>query len=878
MLDALTTREREILLLIAQGLSNREIAEQLYLSRGTVKAHSHNIYNKLGVANRTQALLKAGELGLLVEPALLEPDDSPDDAEPATDNIPAPLTPFIGRDAELRKLNDMLHDNRVRLITILGAGGMGKTRLAMELARQAAASFADGMCFISLARVSDARNIASAMIEDMKLRFQSSEKLEQQLVNFLRDKQLLLVLDNFEHLLEGVHLLTTMLQASPETKILVTSRERLNLSSEVLFVLSGLHYDPDADTETSRHQGAVQLLLDRARIVNPMLELEPDEWSHVRRICQLTQGMPLALILAASWLEMLTLDEIAGELARSIDILETQLRDLPARQRSMRATITTSWNRLTHDEQRVFAGLSVFRGGFTLRAARSITAADLPNLQLLVNRSLVTVNAGRYEVHELLRQYGLEELHRATHAIKLYSLHSAYYLDWLHRVEHDLKGKKQITILKEISTDLDNVRQAWEWAVQMKRFDHVNQAVETLFVFFLILNRIQEGAEVLQYALDFLPEGIPNDRVVRNRLRIRLYFFLLFYQTDTLQVADIEDCISEAEAIGDNVDTALAVNVLSSYVGYASQHDFARAIELDQRAIDLLQGTGENFHLATVYHKHGYANLQVSGMEKLVHFTRMEYDLARRAENLYHMQAALSNLGSAALYMGHYQEAESYYRESMPMIETIGANTIHLYAIYFSHILFLLGKFEEGEQMLQSAWDGSLEMLQASGIAFGHAMQGFVLLIKGDYPAALQCAMQSLRETKNDLTASLVANLVAGMVYCGLNNPSKAEDHLREAWQRSLHMNYYASVTWGLPILVITSVQRADYEQAAVYAALLRTHPLSAKDWLDGWSLLVEAEAEAQRMLDANTYEQARQRGQAMRLEDVVETWLEACI
>lgn len=265
MLEPLTEREHEILLLVSRGMSNRDIADTLVLARGTIKAHCHNIYSKLGVSNRTQALLKAQELGLLTQAdVVIATRDTTSHLGPAKSNLPSSLTPFIGRKVELARLTEMLNDERVRLITVLGTGGMGKTRLAIEFARQQVQRFKDGVFFIALARVSDAKNLASAMIDDLGLRFQTSENPEQQLLNYLRHRQMLLVLDNFEHLLEGATFLAAMLRSAPDVKLIVTSRERLNLSPEVVFVLGGLHYSSEGDAAHFMQSEAAQLLVERA--------------------------------------------------------------------------------------------------------------------------------------------------------------------------------------------------------------------------------------------------------------------------------------------------------------------------------------------------------------------------------------------------------------------------------------------------------------------------------------------------------------------------------------------------------------------------------------------------------------------------------------
>lgn len=861
MLDPLTDRELEILRLLSAGLTNQEIADKLIVSLGTVKAHNHNIFSKLDVSSRTQALRRAQELRLVDHASnlRLSQADYPN-------NLPVSLTPFIGRKKELETLSNLMTDSRVRLITILGAGGMGKTHLAVEAARQHVDDFPDGTFFVPLAQVSEARNIAPTIMETLGLPFQAMGDLGGSLRETLKDKKLLLVLDNFEHLLGAGDFLVQLLQATNHLKLLVTSRERLNISPEVLFVLSGMEYETHANPVNPIRYDSAQLLLHWVHAANPTFELQESDWPHVARICRLTQGMPLAIVLTAGWLEMLSLAEIADEIGHSINILESQMQDLPERQRSMRATITYSWNRLSPEEQRSFIRLSVFRGGFTREAAQQVAGAELCSLQILVNRSFITVKDGYYKIHELLRQFGWEYLQRATHAVEICTAHSAYYLEWLHQLQSDLEGKNQTEALKAISTNLDNVRLAWGWAIDSNQRDGIGKALDTLYNFFLISGRTAEGIDLLQAAYDRWSDV---EMPLLNRIRSRLYMFLLMYQDQSLQQVDAEQCATLAEQYGDEYELAIALELLGSHIAYVA-HDYHAAIDILNRALALLQNQQAWFHMASVYHKLGYNHLQVTGMEALIEYTEKAYQVAKQHGNLFNLRAALGNLGSAALFLGRYHEAELYYREGLPSSGEAEPMISRSQMIYFTHVLFLQGKFDEGQQILQSAWKNTGGALDVNGASFGYALNGFVAAVEGRYDEALAYSLESLRETRNDITGSLAANLSAGMACCGLGDTAGAEQHLREVFQRSKQMNFFASATWGLPLLVIIRAQQGRFEEAASYAGLLRHHPLSARGWIDHWALLVETEASLQEKLGENACCTAQENGKNLQLDAVI--------
>ena len=287
---------------------------------------------------------------------------------------------------------------------------MGKTRLGIEAAAAQIGNFTDGVTYVALASVSPTASneavspLLGALTDALNFSFYGRDTPEQQLFRHLRSREMLLVLDNFEHLLDTAVFISDLLQNAPDIKILITSRERLNLQEEWLFVLHGLSSKEAANSD------AVRLFSQRAKQVQPSFDLEV-ELDEVLRICQLVEGMPLALELAASWVLQLSCAEIAAEIEAEIDFLTTRARNVPERQRSMRAVFDTSWERLSPQERDILQKASVFRGGFDRRAAEVVTGASLYTLSDLVSKSFLSVSKnGRYTIHELLRQYAAEKL------------------------------------------------------------------------------------------------------------------------------------------------------------------------------------------------------------------------------------------------------------------------------------------------------------------------------------------------------------------------------------------------------------------------------------------------------------------------------------
>ncbi len=305
-------------------------------------------------------------------------------------NLPAQTTEFVGRETEVQAVVDLLAQPNNRLVTILAPGGMGKTRLSLAVAEAMLQDYADGVFFVELAPLSDVDSIITTIADELGYHFQSDgrDPLEQ-LQDYLKSRSLLLVLDNFEHLIAGASLTTNLLKSAPDLNILATSRQRLNQTGETVYDLAGMDFPTWETPDDAKDYGAVKLFIQSARRVQPDFDLTADNLNAVARITKLVQGMPLGIVLSASWLSMLSPDEIASELETGFDLLESDASDLPERQRSMRAVFDYSWSHMTEAEQDVFMKLSVFRGGFTRDAAQAVAGANLRVLMSLINKSLI---------------------------------------------------------------------------------------------------------------------------------------------------------------------------------------------------------------------------------------------------------------------------------------------------------------------------------------------------------------------------------------------------------------------------------------------------------------------------------------------------------
>ncbi len=444
-----------------------------------------------------------------------------------THNLPVETTPFVGRKQDLSDIVNRLWDQNCRLLTIVGPGGIGKTRLALHICRVIAESantqykpFIDGVYFVPLQSLISTEFKLSTLCDSLGIEFSPNADPEEDLLRFLRPKSSLLVLDNFEHLLNGVGIISRLIDEVPRLKILTTSREALNLHQEWLYTLDGLRYPVYAQETQQAEYDALNLFASCAQRIHPRFSL-PSSYDHVAKICRLVEGMPLALELAASWVRYLSVREIAHEIELGLDILETRSINIPDRHRNMRAMLDTSWNRLSEDEQVVFRKLSIFRGGFTREAAHAVTGASRHVLAGLVDKSwLKHASTERYDIHELLRQYGEDQLNsNTTEAEQTHDQHCHYFAHFLTEQWHILQGANQITGLAQLEMEIDNIRTYWDWAIHHQHSGLVPSVFNTLWRFYDQGNRFQEGEQAFGKAATIMKQSL-ND-CLRGQLLAR---------------------------------------------------------------------------------------------------------------------------------------------------------------------------------------------------------------------------------------------------------------------------------------------------------------------------------------------------------------------
>ena len=410
-------------------------------------------------------------------------------------NLPVQLTDFIGRQSELAETERLLGETR--LLTILAPGGAGKTRLAIQAAADVTSDNPDGVFFVDLAPIGSPSAIVQAVAESLGLGLSSNEDPQAQLLTYLANKRLLLVFDNFEHLGDGAPIVSEILRAAPHVTVVATSRATLRVTGETVLALEGLESVWEAEEEALQTSG-VGLFIDAAQRARPGFALKPEDLDPLAGILRLTDGMPLGIILAAAWVAMLSIGEIAAEIAKNLDFLEADVGDAPDRHRSVRAVFDYTWELLSPEERSIFAALSVFRGGFTREAAEAVTGASLRDLAALANKSLVTADpeTGRYTVHELLRQYAEVELEKdQQRSRQVLEAHVAYYSSLADGAFPLLGGSGDLLMLEQ---DIDNIRLAWRHALAFGAAVEARKMIGALWMVYEIRGLVPVGSGVVR--------------------------------------------------------------------------------------------------------------------------------------------------------------------------------------------------------------------------------------------------------------------------------------------------------------------------------------------------------------------------------------------
>lgn len=742
-------------------------------------------------------------------------------------NLPAQTTAFVGRESELEDISRLLAQHDTRLVTLLGQGGMGKTRLAIHAAEIFLHAFEHGVYFVGLASIPNADGIVGAIGDAVGYAMVNDGRdLAQQVADYLREKNMLLVLDNFEQVLTGASLISDLLRTAPRIKVLATSRERLNLTGENIVALGGLDFPDASNVADAMRYSAVQLFVQSARRSTPGFELVEADLKHVARICRSVDGLPLGVVLAASWTDSLSVVEIADEITRSLDFLESELRDLPARHRSMRAVFDYSWNLLSETEREAFTKLSIFRGGFTRDAAQAATGATLRNLTNLQNKSLLRRNpdSGRYELHELVRQYAYEKLEADPVAFgEAKRAHAEYYTDLLvKRGDVYMNPGQELKTLAEIEAERDNIRATWTYAIECDRLPLLAKSIGIVAMFFEAKGLAEEGSMVFHEIAEAM-QATPNpDPALIAMARLYAGHMEVFLGDYAHAATDVHAAMETFTAREMQMELGKAYSVLSYIAMNQGQYEEARTHL--EKSISTVTGCSHKYAPSLI--SRGEATLayvmflqgEYANSEAL--YRRLIEKGEREKQSQYVMAYQYNNLGEVLHAQGRDDEARPLIQKALDIFNEVKNTRWQAVALVnLGLIEHSASRFTSAEPYFRRALKLYKDIGDRRGIGEALNRLGGTVYWYGKYQDAIDFHQQAyeLFTQINNPKGAADALVLCSLAENALGHYDSAYKRLETAFELRGRLGNLTDIVDVQQILAVNAMYRADYDTALMY-------------------------------------------------------------
>jgi DNA-binding SARP family transcriptional activator/predicted ATPase len=830
-------------------------------------------------------------------------------------HLPASLTPLVGRRDELVELTALVRDPNTRLVTVLGPGGCGKTRLALEVTRSLRYDFPEGVFLVPLSGLPSEQSLLPAVASAVGVTFQEKMgDVNKQLFGYLSEKHLLLLLDSFEGVLAGAGWVSEMLHAAPYAQVLVTSRARLNARGEQVFILGGMRYPPADQAQDVLEYSAVQLFVAAAQRVKP--DFEAEDMKAVVRICQAVAGMPLGLLLSAGWVGSYPVGEIAMEIERSLDFLTSEWRGVPERQQSLRATLDYSWGLLSEAECEAFRKLSVFRGMFSRQVAHQVCGIGPRLLRSLVDKSMLQMESnGLYRMHDLLHQYATEKLaQQASEADRLSQRHGSYYLGELPARGSDLKSARQRQALEQLDGMINDVQAAWEWAAGQGEWALLEGAVEGLCLYYNLRCRYEEGKSACRLAVENLGAATQT-----GNGRLSLRGWLLAWQANFCeQLGEVEqakqlreagwEVLGQAQAVGQDIRRVQALvsqTTISSATNLRLQLDVylhsaalyqeldepwwrarilisagevanrlgehALGLKLHQEALELSREVGEPRRLGSALEFLAYDHLILGQWETGSRLMHEAADAFRAAGDLWAKANAELNLGAMLAWTGCYADARQVLESALPLLRQAGDRYNIMYGTAALGTCELeMGEYAQAVCILQTA----LESARRDGFgreeAFTLAMLGCVALAQGEVSQALTAMQEGVSLYRIMQFSGELGMALGGLALAqrGVGQAEPARAALQEALRIAVETKSRFTLLTLCAALVVLLLYAGKVELALQAYISARLIPMIANSrWFDdiaGSELLAKSE-----LLSPEARQAAEQRGRGMDFIDL---------
>ncbi len=745
---------------------------------------------------------------------------------------PSYVNTFLGRQDDSINILQYLQTPHCRLLTILGVGGSGKTRLAVHLARQNLKIFPGGTFFVDLSKITpqadileaiyeaiaSQRNITGSVLEDANI--------EQAFRRVISTRPTLVILDNFEHLTTQAEKLSYLLHWFPDLRLLVTSRHRLNLIEEWIYPLQGLPYPEDSVSLTKAGDfPAVQLFVQRARQNAPNFSLDEHNWPHVLRICQYTEGMPLALEMAATWVQQFPCQIIANELEQRLDILQIEARNIPERHRSWRISCDYSWSLLSDEMRNVLCALAIFKNDFDYRAAEAISSVNLATLNALVNRSwLFTAPDGRYRLHPLTRQYLLVKLKENPQRHALEARHAYYYADMMSRIASRFIGQEQNVALKEAKRAIENVQAAWFWAAQNENFELLDMLCNPLFMYYKMNNLFRTGRQHFEYVmLQIELSGLPSRVACYNRLRNRFAWFEYILGDHIVPADTWLKGVRTAEAWDDKNEIAFCEYNLGMLLRIRG--DLHQAVAHLSRGLALYRELKDAHGIANAQKQLGYVYRNLDDGAKAEEHFRNALHGFEQLSDTYNIAQTYANLSPYIALDGDEAKARLMLQQALDMATSM--ENQHLRAFILGQVAELQppGEAVKTYHQMVLVFESLGDRVHA-GITYNNLADAFIKM--QNYPQAednYYLALHIFQECE-DQRGKFFTTYNLGNLHIIWGHFEIARSHLQDALRQALQL---ASVPLGLYVFsgfALLFAKQGLWNEARGLANFILNHPL----------------------------------------------------
>jgi len=712
-------------------------------------------------------------------------------------HLPIPTTPLIGREIELAALRQKLEDPQCRLVTLTGMGGIGKTRLAIESANALKEKFTDGAGFVALAGLNSPAFLVSAITDALHLNLAGSQDPQMQLLNSLRVKELLLVLDNAENILPEVGLISEMLKNAPSLKLLVTSREHLNIQWEWVFELRGLPVPSNDEDEHLGQFDSVALFMQRARQVKADIKFDSKEIALIARICQMVEGSPLAIELAAPWVKVLSIREICEEIEGHLDILESSSHDLPERHRSIRTTFNYSWYLLSEDEKRTLSRLSTFRSSFTREAAEQVTGTTILLLSMLKTKSwLQRYPNGRFHLHELVRHHAAEKLQADTNEEFLTRVKFCdYYASHMKKWEDKIKSPQSVKVLAEMGSEIDNIRQAWEWMVLFGQEANISRSQFSLYWFHEMHGLYHQGIMLFDHA------------------------------GDVLRVLD-KSCRDQEKAVECRIALGQVLTLEARWLARSGELD-ASSMKL-QEGIAILKSTRNKAALGDALRLSGNLEFIKGSYASAQELLTESITLCREASHLWGLASSLIVLGNLLQFQGEYERSFQVSTEAVDVARIVGEPRMLAGSLFYkADVTQSLGLFDGAEELLRESLAISRSIQDRWSIACALQVLGTVAMRKNETKVAIENFRSSLKmfTEMGERTRIISSMIELGNALLTQTNLQEAKYYFIETIKMAVVDNQLPAIMESLIGVAAILMKEGSLEPAYELTAFALHHP-----------------------------------------------------